>query len=385
MNGKWKSRIPALVLTFGLGFYAVAFGAPPWAKLMTTQNVEAQPDRAYPLKEENGPWMIMACSFSGEGAEKQSQELVLELRKRYKLEAYAHKAGFKLDDPNGPNQSQGQSSSPIRWQYRKFKDRPDLYKDGAIKEIAVLVGNFPEVNDPEAQKILQKIKYADPDCLNIDKAKSTSRTLAALRYLQQTILTDREDKKKGPMGHAFITTNPMLPADYYAPKGGVDDLVLRMNKGVTHSLLDCPGKYTVKVATFTGAVVLDQQEIQKIQNGDKPFDSSLTKAAEKAHELTEALRIKGYEAYELHDRYASIVTVGSFDSVGTPRSDGKTEINPKIHAIMKTFGGESVKNVGPASGAMAMKSLAGINFDIQPIPVEVPKRSISRELARRIE
>jgi hypothetical protein len=158
-----------------------------------------------------------------------------------------------------------------------------------------------------------------------------------------------------------------------------------MNKGVTHSLLDCPGKYTVKVATFTGAVVLDQQEIQKIQNGDKPFDSSLTKAAEKAHELTEALRIKGYDAYELHDRYASIVTVGSFDSVGTPRSDGKTEINPKVHAIMKAFGGEPVKNAGQASGAMAMKSLAGINFDIQPIPVEVPKRSISRELARRIE
>ena len=73
------------------------------------------------------------------------------------------------------------------------------------------------------------------------------------------------------MGHAFITTNPMLLSDYFVPKGGIDELVLRMNKGVTHSLLDCPGKYTVKVATFTGAVVLDQQEIHKIQNGDKPF------------------------------------------------------------------------------------------------------------------
>ena len=383
MDGKWMFRTVALMLTLGVAFSDIAIGAPPWTKLMTSPNIDAEPDHTYALKQENGPWMIMACSFSGEGAEKQAQELVLELRKRYKIEAYSHKAGFKLDDPNGPNKDQ--SSSPIRWQYRKFKDRPDLYKDGAITEIAVLVGNFPAVDDPEAQKTLQKLKYADPDCLNLDKTKSTSRTLAALRYIQQTILVDQANKKKGPMGHAFITTNPMLPADYYAPKGGVDDLVLRMNKGVTHSLLDCPAKYTVKVATFTGAVVLDQQEIQKIQNGDKPFDSSLAKAAEKAHELTEALRMKGYEAYELHDRYASIVTVGSFDSVGTPRADGKTEINPKVHAIMKTFGGEPVKNAGQASGQMAMKSLAGINFDLQPIPVEVPKRSLSRELARQLE
>ena len=28
------------------------------------------------------------------------------------------------------------------------------------------------------------------------------------------------------------------------------------------------------------------------------------------------------------------------------------------------------------------QTLVGIGFDIQPIPVEVPKRSISRELAR---
>jgi hypothetical protein len=34
-----------------------------------------------------------------------------------------------------------------------------------------------------------------------------------------------------------------------------------------------------------------------------------------------------------------------------------------------------------ASGIASPKSLVGIPFDIQPIPVEVPKRSISREIA----
>ena len=44
------------------------------------------------------------------------------------------------------------------------------------------------------------------------------------------------------MGHAFITTNPMLPKDYFAPKG-VDGFVLRLNEGLEFSLLNCPGKY----------------------------------------------------------------------------------------------------------------------------------------------
>jgi hypothetical protein len=157
-----------------------------------------------------------------------------------------------------------------------------------------------------------------------------------------------------------------------------------MNQGIEHSLLDCPGKYTVKVATFTGTVVLDQKEIQKIQNGEKAMESSLGKADEKAHQLCEALRIKGYKAYEFHDLNSSIVTVGSFESVGTPRADGKIEINPEILAIMKTCGGPPELKPGKAQpNYLAVKSLAGIPFDFQPVPVEVPKRSISRELARR--
>ena len=43
-------------------------GAGPWDKLLTAQRVDADPQKAYNLTEQNGPWMIMACSFSGEKA-----------------------------------------------------------------------------------------------------------------------------------------------------------------------------------------------------------------------------------------------------------------------------------------------------------------------------
>jgi hypothetical protein len=116
--------------------------------------------------------------------------------------------------------------------------------------------------------------------------------------------------------------------------------------------------------------------------------SELADAAKKADALARALRMKGYEAYQFHDRYASIVTVGSFNSTGTPRADGRIEINPDIHKVMTTFGadpkeGENLQNALKASGldkqtlAMPVKSLIGIPFDIQPLPVQVPKRPIS--------
>jgi hypothetical protein len=382
MKGKWKFRIPVLALLLAAGVPTAAVGVPPWAQVLGTNRLETDPNQQYLLKEQSGPWMIMACSFSGEGAQQQAQELVLELRKRYKLAAYSHKVQFKLDDPNG----QAAPTGKFRWQYQRVAEHPDAYKDGAIQEYAVLVGNYPAIDDPEARKDLQKIKYLEPDCLNVDKGKPTFQTLAALRHIQEDIKQhlpggQSENKRKGPMGHAFITTNPLLPSDYYAPKGTIDAMVLRMNRGVTHSLLDCPGKYTVQVAHFTGTTVFDQRQIEALETGKGRLQSTLTKAAQQAHDLTEALRMKGYDAYEFHDRFSSIVTVGSFDSVGTQRLDGKVEIDPRVHAIMKLFGGQGA---GP-SGAQALQTLIGIPLDPQPLPVEVPKRSISRELAERVD
>ncbi|MBU4401081.1 MAG: hypothetical protein KKE86_17345, partial [Planctomycetes bacterium] len=199
-----------------------------------------------------------------------------------------------------------------------------------------------------------------------------------------------EKGKKGPMGHAFVTTNPLLPPDYFVPKG-IDPAIVALNKDVPYGLLDCPGKYTVQVATFKGKVVLKQSEIREIENGKAELKGELASAAMKADELTRALRMKGYEAYQFHDRYASIVTVGSFNSVGTPRADGRIEIDPRIHRIIEIFGPDQktsrgLQNALKAQGlagqtlATPVKNLIGIPFDIQPIPVEVPKRPISTAL-----
>ncbi len=385
MNGKRIFRLWMIIGTLG-AVCPTAEAAPFWSNLLPMKGVSADPEQAYPISEEDGPWMVMACSFSGEGAEKQARELVYELRKRYKLPAYTYQARFDLGKARGKGFDR--YGNPLKWQYKKHANS----RRAAIEEVAVLVGNYQSAEDSGAQSALQKLKFARPKCLELKEGKATNQTLTGWRtiYKQFHEAIGSEKRRKGPMGHAFVTTNPLLPSDYFVSKG-IDPAIVALNKDVPYGLLGCPGKYTVQVATFKGKVVLKQNEIRAIENGKAEMKSELASAAMKADELTRALRMKGYEAYQFHDRYASIVTVGSFNSVGTPRADGKIEINPRVHRIIKIFGPDRKANQGLQNALKAqglagqtlstpVKNLIGIPFDTQPIPVEVPRRPISTAL-----
>lgn len=359
-----------LTLTIFCAAGSTLLAAPPWAKLVPFKHVEAKPDSLYPVSESSGPWMIMATTFSGEGAEDQARELIYELRKKYGLNAYSYQKKF---DFSKGIQGRGidRYGAPQTMKYQR---------GGEVLEVAVLVGDFQGAGDNDIQKALKRIKFAEPESLKVKKGETTAQSLAALRTIQKQIHKAsrvKDDRtEKGPMGHAFVTTNPLLPPEYFVPKG-FDKLTLDMNKGVKYSLLDCPEKYTVKVATFTGQVVLDQKKIEQLEQGGN-FKSRLAEAGEKAHLLTEALREKGYEAYEFHDRYSSIVTVGAFKNVGTPRPDGKIEINPQIYRVIQTFGTDPTTKT-PGKTTPKGKTLVGIAFDLTPAPVEVPSRSISSD------
>ena len=387
MIGNRAFPIATLLLVLCGQATAVLQADTPWSNLLSSNRVEADPAKPYVLKEEHGPWIIMACSFNGPNAQKQAHDLVLELRKHYRMEAFVYEKDFKLDDPNG--NVQPIYASPHRHVYEMVTENPKAFRDGEIKEIAVVVGNFPAIDDPDAQKALQKLKSADPDCLHCTQDE---RSLSAWRSIQASVKDlpkfIESRKQTGPMAHAFITRNPLLPEDYFAPKGGLDELVVKMNRNVKFSLLDCPGKYTVQVAHFRGEVIINQNEIHAIETGAKAgpetANQGLAAAAEKAHELTEALRIKGYEAYEFHDRCSSQVTVGSFDSVGSTGPDGAISINPDVQRIIDRFRAKPGEVHG-APAAIKVESLVGIYFDVQPIPVEVPKRSIGRRLSQRLE
>jgi hypothetical protein len=399
MSGKWMLRLWMAVGVLCLA-YAAAEAAPPWGNMLAAKSVDANPDQAYNVTEENGPWMIMTTSFSGEGAEKQAKELVLELRKRYKIPAYIYFGRF---DP-GEAQWRGvdKYGNPKKAKYLKYKDSKD--KDKArhpeLVEVAVLAGDYQAAGEKSARETLQMLKYAKPQCLEIKEGQATNQTLTGWRLAQQHVyeMIGSEKKNLGPMRHAFIIPNPLLPPDYFNQQT-IDDETIALNKGVPHSLLECPGRYTVQVASFKGNAVIRQSDIRDIEDGHKQMKSQLAIAAQNAHDVTIYLRAKGWEAYQYHDRFMSIVTVGSFNSPGKRLPDGTLDLDPRIQTIIDTFRARGanaelqdrrdvqnglaasgldskVVNITPQRAKFPDGSL--IPFDVQPLVVQVPKRSFSK-------
>jgi hypothetical protein len=369
--------LASVVMTLVVG--TVAQAAPPWKKLIPFRSVEANPNKSYWLTEDHGPWMILATSFAGEGAEAQAHELVLELRRRYKVEAYMHKRQFDYTEPvygKGLNRFGG----PKRMKYRN-----------AVKfeEIAVVVGNYTSSDAPGSQDDLELIKTAKPDCLDItgQNGKKTTQRFVALRELQRLVHADPEKRKLGPMRRAFIARNPLLPKEFFVADG-IDPFVVEMNKHVKHSLLNNPGRYTVRVASFQGEAGFLGEDSENKRDGGGGFlglpplkkRSKLEIAADNAHRLTEALRKRGIPAYEFHDRFESVVTIGSFESVGTRLPDGRIDLHPEVYKIMQSYGAERL-HLPHQGQALQPRKLDGIRFDIQPMPVKVPRRSIGADYA----
>ena len=374
---------------------------PLWQQLMPRKQVAADPSADYTLQAEQGPWLILAASFSGEQGKKQAHDLVLDLRKNHGLNAYYWGMTFKLSEAN-LGRGVDAHGAPIRRRYKQ---------DSQKVEHAVLVNEFPTVDDPEAQRLLEKIKQLEPESLAPVDGKQSAQSLATVRQFHNYIRQKMGKKStKGPLGHAFVVRNPLLPRDYFVPQS-IDPEIAKWNQGLDHSLLKCPGRYSIKVATFRGRSSFQGAGDEKQPAGTRKAadDDPLVVGARNAHLLAVALREKGWEAYEFHDRHESYVTVGSFDQVERQQIDGRVSPTREVQIIINTFGAKSANNIfGKASTETKLqeqrrkqqfqrmmsknrgqvmqgfhpKSFVGIPFDIQPQAVKVPRRSISADYAR---
>ncbi len=324
------------------------------------KGVEGPIEGTVRLQEKSGPWLIMATTFSGEGAEEQAQDLAQELKRDHGLPAYVHQITF---DFTGGDATVGRGldkyGAPIKMRYRSGEKR---------KEWAVLIGDFPTIDDPIATRTLAMVKTIRPASLDMGVDGQTSQNLAQIRRQQQAVLArlGKRPATQGPMRTAFMTRNPLLPEEYFVPKG-VDKFVAKMNKGLDHSLLKAKGRYSVKVATFRGRGILQgatsarSSATRRKKRGNDP----LVEAAENAHLLCEAMRRQGWEAYEFHDRTESYVTVGSFDTVAkngqTPplrQLKNLASVRTEVIEIIRTFGAAYDTPVTPLQKQRAPTNMA---------------------------
>lgn len=337
---------PSLFRMFGRGESAKPIGA-----------------EAKSLSEEEGPWLILAATFVGENSKTRAERLVREIRSDLGLPAYTYREKFDFTGDLSPGRTRGlRTRYANRYEYEAY---------------AVLVGEYDTVNHRNVEKDLERIRTATP-AVFVDPDEVAAETdpdnpVTVVNAIKNKWLRSRKDKKNGPMAGAFVTRNPLLPEEYFdAPQ--VDSFVNELNSDKDHSLLKCDGKYTVVVRTFEGLeTVVDGRNDKKFL----PSMRRLDKFAADAAKMTAKLRADGEEAYQYHDRFKSLVTVGSFDYLGRELPDGSFEYAADIRRVMDKYSAfnAQVARTVPGRNGVAANHVAMIPFDVKPAPIAVPKPS----------
>ena len=358
-----------VVLAFVATAAVPSFYAPSFS---SAGAIEAVHGKHYVLTKRHGPWMIMVASFNkppeferteGMSPKEAAEELVYELRKKG-IPAYTYE--------------QEEIDGTLTTIDRRTQVERAAKTRNWTGGVCVLAGNYPTSNDPVAQKTLKYIKKYQPQFLRDVAAEGEAGPGQMIKRSQSGGVYCTTRSRPGPLSGAFMTTNPKLSDEDLALRKR-DPFILRLNAGSEYSLLQNKSKFTVVVATFQGKAEIGNDVSEKKL---APVSSALSDAAERAWELCTALRHarsygyeRDFESWVFHDRYSSIVTVGSFEEKNDPR----------IIEIQNLFGAKvaSVKQDGtPSLGAEAFaiprrptgnESVKTWIFDPFPQVIDVPR------------
>lgn len=362
-----RQRSVLTLLTLMIGFSPALADTPSLLKIFRrTPAVQADRSESFELDETDGPWLILATTQVGEGSKERAEQLAMEIRQELNLPAFIYKENF---DFTGTIKGSEGMSRKLRYanQYRY-----DAY--------AVLVGEYDTTNHPSIARDLKHIRAANlPAFQKSEQRSSEPEQLSPIELVQdltREMLSMGKNRKPRPMGNAFVTRNPMLPQEYFETPE-VDSFVHQLNDDVPNSLLTCNGTYTVVVKTFEGDTAFVDGKQDKMF---KPNGNRLAKNSSQAAQMTKALRDQGVEAYQYHDRFRSLVTVGSFTELGRELPDGGFEYARDILQTMKKYRALNVRSelarqVPQGQRGVAANAAAKIPFDIEPKPIVVPKVS----------
>lgn len=360
----------SLVLIIACLAAGSAFADPPSLLRMFGRgpSVEADTSKDYTLSEEDGPWMILASTQVGDGSKDRAQKLAVEIRSELGLQAFVYNEKF---DFTGTVAVDARTS-------RKAK----YANEYQYEAYAVLVGEYDNIDHPSIDRDLDRIKTYVPDTLADPNAiaaeTSGTNPVTAVKAMASRWKRSGEKASKGPMASAFLTRNPMLPEEYFESPT-VDSFISQLNEGVPHSLLKCDGKYTVIVKTFQGMAAIQDGKLDK---EFEPNGKRLDKYAKDADKMCNRLRKQGVEAYQFHDRSRSIVTVGSFEELGRQMPNGQFEYAAPIRKLMQEYSAlnvrpELARQVPSHQNGIASNNIGMVPFDVQPVPIAVPKLSKS--------
>jgi hypothetical protein len=281
-----------------------------------TAEIEAVKGKRYTLTKQHGPWMVMVAALrdieevdrkinGGMSAWEAADEIVFELRKKG-IPAYTYSQDEKTE-----------SLSTVD------SGRRYIAQHGYI---SVLAANFKSNDDPDLRKVLDYVKKKfNPSFLSDEKNGG---------IMPKT--------RKLPFSHAFLTVNPLWEGEIR--DDAAQRFLIDLNAGQKFSLLQNKAKYTLVIATFQGGSVMqvgNSVSSEAMVDFDRHFGKYLDACAEDAMELVEKMRNakkfgyeRNYDAWVFHDKYKSVVTIGSFNS----------KDDPQIKALATQFSAKTVRH-----------------------------------------
>jgi len=250
--------------------------------------------------------------------------MVFELRSRYKLPAYVFNFGAEEK-----RQELERVKAIIEKQREGLKakglpvDQPIRVRHMRIDEhCGVLIGGYPtEEAAIKARDTIRRLPLPDPRIFKLNQ----DGDLLNLRFVMP------EDENQGalkpvadyvnPFSRAIHVHNPTIKVQRPPEFGKLNtDELRRMNSEEEFNLLKCKKPFTLVIKQFSVPSRTDVGSAgfwDTLGFGKRSADH-IDYAARNAHDLAEALRKSKLDAYVLHTKYYSLVTVGGFDSLEDP-------------------------------------------------------------------
>jgi hypothetical protein len=332
------------------------------APATTTPSVNApRAPSPYQVTERAGPWMILAASCTGAFSADLAEQMVRQLRQQHRLPAYVWSFSDQKRHQEEEEYNQRMKANPNMPFRRRYTRMQEHW--------GVLIGGYSSSED--AHKALLKVKQLpSPDIYLPSGERALSRmNVTGERQNKRTKRVERQsagEMEVNPYQRAFVIHNPAVPREQTNPTAD-DPLLKELNDGRPYNLLRCKKKWTLVVKFYQGAGMLQQAGTRQKEGGiidqlfgdksRKILDAGTTQAENMAKFLRQIRSPFNFEAYVLHTRNGSLVTIGGFDSLEDPACQAARE---KIGRLRLHYdGGQPLDN---------MHQL----FD-QPMPMQIPR------------
>lgn len=314
----------------------------------------------YQITEKSGKWFICVASYTdpapvdgvelppSASAAEMARDLAQEVRSKYKTPAYVYNRGAE---------ERAKRRAEIQKLWEKCPE--GRFRTVRIREqFAVLVGGYADqaVARKELDRVRQWPMPSDRFCGESGRIVEGKNDKGEKGWLVQQI-------RFSPFTKAFVVPNPLAPPDTTLDNK-TDPFIIKINAGEDYSLFQCKRPWTLAIAVFQSPPTI------KGSSGSSSFLDKLTgrdpgeqlaASALNAHNLAEVLRKLGHEAYVLHTRNNSTVTVGAFDSKDDRRMPQLAEaISRQLDKLDPRIRSQEASQSGNVILA-------------RPLPMEVPK------------